>query len=119
MALRPNSILPITSQDTAADGLAEIHRDGRDGLRLCVSGDACSVSARGSYGRVMLQAVFLRRRHQPRRPAPPKITPGSPAPTIGPGTAAGGSTGVAKIAPPTSPSTPDGVYATVKTSVSE
>src|SRR5262245_15338231 len=28
-----------------------------------------------------------RRRHQPRRPAPAKIRPGSPAPTLGPGTA--------------------------------
>src|SRR5262245_57598004 len=32
------------------------------------------------------QAVFRRRRHQPRRPPPAKIRPGRPAPTIGPGT---------------------------------
>jgi hypothetical protein len=32
------------------------------------------------------QAVFCRRRHQPRRPPLAKIRPGSPAPTIGPGT---------------------------------
>jgi hypothetical protein len=31
-------------------------------------------------------AVFCRRRHQPRRPPLAKIMPGSPAPTIGPGT---------------------------------
>jgi hypothetical protein len=34
------------------------------------------------------QAIFCRRRHQPRRPPPANIRPGSPAPTIGPGTAA-------------------------------
>src|SRR5262249_40316934 len=33
------------------------------------------------------QAIFCRRRHQPRRPPPAKIRPGSPAPTMGPGTA--------------------------------
>jgi hypothetical protein len=32
------------------------------------------------------QAIFLRRRHQPRRPPPAKIRPGSPAPAMGPGT---------------------------------
>jgi hypothetical protein len=32
------------------------------------------------------QAIFCRRRHQPRRPALAKIRPGSPAPAIGPGT---------------------------------
>ena len=32
------------------------------------------------------QAVFCRRRHQPSRPPPAKIRPGSPAPTMGPGT---------------------------------
>ena len=35
------------------------------------------------------QAAFCRRRHQPRRPPLAKIRPGSPAPTMGPGTAAG------------------------------
>jgi hypothetical protein len=35
------------------------------------------------------QAIFCRRRHQPRRPLLAKIRPGIPAPTIGPGTAAG------------------------------
>jgi hypothetical protein len=33
------------------------------------------------------QAIFFRRRHQPRRPPPAKIRPGSPAPAMGPGTA--------------------------------
>ena len=32
------------------------------------------------------QAVFCRRRHQPRRPPLAKIRPGSPAPTMGAGT---------------------------------
>jgi hypothetical protein len=32
------------------------------------------------------QAIFFRRRHQPRRPPLAKIRPGSPAPTTGPGT---------------------------------
>ena len=31
------------------------------------------------------QAIFCRRRHQPRRPPLPKIRPGSPAPTMGAG----------------------------------
>jgi hypothetical protein len=35
------------------------------------------------------QAVFCRRRHQPRRPPIAKIRPGMPAPTMGPGMAAG------------------------------
>src|SRR6476659_3566696 len=34
------------------------------------------------------QAIFCRRRHQPRRPAPAKIRPGSPAPAMGAGTGA-------------------------------
>jgi hypothetical protein len=34
------------------------------------------------------QAIFFRRRHQARRPPLAKIRPGSPAPTMGPGTAA-------------------------------
>jgi hypothetical protein len=37
------------------------------------------------------QALFCRRRHQPRRPPLAKIRPGKPAPTIGPGACAGGS----------------------------
>jgi len=32
------------------------------------------------------QAIFRRRRHQPRRPPPANIRPGSPAPAMGPGT---------------------------------
>ena len=36
------------------------------------------------------QAIFFRRRHQPRRPPPAKIRPGSPAPAMGPGTPAMG-----------------------------
>jgi hypothetical protein len=35
-----------------------------------------------------VQAIFCRRRHQPRRPPQAKIRPGSPAPAMGPGTAA-------------------------------
>jgi hypothetical protein len=35
------------------------------------------------------QAIFFRRRHQPRMPPLAKIRPGSPAPAIGPGTGAG------------------------------
>src|SRR5262249_37335774 len=34
------------------------------------------------------QAIFFRRRHQPRRPALAKIRPGRPAPETGPGTGA-------------------------------
>src|SRR6516164_1019037 len=34
------------------------------------------------------QAIFRRRRHQPRRPPLAKIRPGRPAPTMGPGTTA-------------------------------
>src|SRR5258706_10083807 len=33
------------------------------------------------------QAIFCRRRHQPRRPPQTAISPGRPAPTTGPGTA--------------------------------
>jgi hypothetical protein len=33
-----------------------------------------------------VQAIFRRHRHQPRRPLPANIRPGSPAPTMGPGT---------------------------------
>ena len=33
-----------------------------------------------------VQAIFHRRRHQPRRPPPAKIRPGRPAPAMGPGT---------------------------------
>src|SRR5262245_65007829 len=33
-----------------------------------------------------VQAIFFRRRHQPRRPPPAKIRPGNPAPAMGPGT---------------------------------
>ena len=33
-----------------------------------------------------VQAIFFRRRHQARRPAPAKIGPGRPVPTMGPGT---------------------------------
>jgi hypothetical protein len=36
------------------------------------------------------QAVFFRRRHQPRRPPLAKIRPGRPAPAMGPGTEAKG-----------------------------
>src|SRR5262245_932967 len=36
-----------------------------------------------------VQAIFFRRRHQPRRPPTAKIRPGRPAPAMGPGTAEG------------------------------
>jgi hypothetical protein len=35
------------------------------------------------------QAIFCRRRHQPSRPAPAKIRPGRPAPTMGGGHTSG------------------------------
>jgi len=38
---------------------------------------------------VITQAIFFRRRHQPRRPPLAKIKPGRPVPTMGAGTAAG------------------------------
>jgi hypothetical protein len=50
-------------------------------------------TSRRSYGGELdatphpTQAVLCRRRHQPRRPPPAKIRPGSPAPAMGPGTA--------------------------------
>ena len=37
-------------------------------------------------GCAYVQAIFRRRRHQARRPPLAKIRPGSPAPTMGPGT---------------------------------
>jgi hypothetical protein len=40
------------------------------------------------------QALFFRRRHQPRRPPLAKIRPGSPAPAMGPGVSATSSGGV-------------------------
>src|SRR5262249_43267120 len=44
---------------------------------------------RGARIAPQAQAVFRRRRHQPRRPPPAKIRPGSPAPAMGPGTGVG------------------------------
>ena len=44
--------------------------------------------ATANYALLEVQALFFRRRHQPRKPPPAKIRPGSPAPAIGPGTAA-------------------------------
>ena len=41
------------------------------------------------YTASLVQALFRRRRHQPRRPPPAKIRPGRPAPATGPGTADG------------------------------
>jgi hypothetical protein len=35
---------------------------------------------------VLIEALFCRRRHQPRRPALAKIRPGRPAPAMGAGT---------------------------------
>jgi hypothetical protein len=49
--------------------------------QVCISEtDAAALVARS------LQALFCRRRHQPRRPALANIRPGNPAPAIGPGT---------------------------------
>jgi len=45
-------------------------------------------SALRSSSQRAFQAIFRRRRHQPRRPPPAKIRPGRPAPAMGPGTAA-------------------------------
>ena len=45
-------------------------------------------SRQTSSHRISVQAIFFRRRHQPRRPALAKINPGRPAPAIGPGTVA-------------------------------
>jgi hypothetical protein len=42
-----------------------------------------------SINRERAQAIFFRRRHQPRRPPQANIRPGSPAPAIGQGTGAG------------------------------
>src|SRR5215831_1100634 len=51
----------------------------RGARRLALdTNDVCVVSE--------AQAIFFRRRHQPRRPPPTRIRPGSPAPTRGPGT---------------------------------
>src|SRR5262245_32335568 len=49
----------------------------------------CSAIAGGRKrrGAQDVQAIFCRRRHQARRPPHAKIRPGSPAPTMGPGTA--------------------------------
>src|SRR6516164_9743553 len=47
---------------------------------LAAANDVCVVSD--------VQAIFFRRRHQPRRPPLAKIRPGSPAPATGPGTGA-------------------------------
>ena len=65
---------------------------GRFGVlgRVLINRD-CSAIAGCRKRRVQIaldaQAIFRRRRHQPRRPPPAKIRPGSPAPTTGPGTA--------------------------------
>jgi hypothetical protein len=48
-------------------------------------------SSRAEAGHTSIrdQAIFCRRRHQPRRPPLAKIRPGRPAPAMGPGTLAG------------------------------
>jgi hypothetical protein len=61
----------------------------------------------GGKVRLVAQAVRCRRRHQLRRPPPAKMSPGNPAPTIGPGTCAGLPTGVVRMKAPTSPCGPD------------
>ena len=56
--------------------------------RVLINRD-CSAIAAANDVCVLLsdaQAVFLRRRHQPRRPPAAKIRPGRPAPATGPGT---------------------------------
>jgi len=64
--------------------------------RVLINRD-CSAIARCRKRRVRIapeaQAIFFRRRHQPRRPPLAKMRPGRPAPTMGPGTLCGG-TGV-------------------------
>src|SRR5262245_33700855 len=58
--------------------------------RVLINRD-CSAIADCRKRRVQIaldvQAIFFRRRHQPRRPPLAKIRPGSPAPAMGPGTA--------------------------------
>src|ERR1700730_8631849 len=46
---------------------------------------------------MICQAIFRRRRHQPRRPPPANSRPGSPAPAIGPGTASEGAEETEKL----------------------
>src|SRR5262245_56947374 len=49
--------------------------------------DVAEDAAKEVYGlRANVQAIFCRRRHQPRRPPLAKIRPGRPAPTMGSGT---------------------------------
>src|SRR5215469_17078029 len=52
--------------------------DNRSGAAICAF----------EYTASLVQAIFRRRRHQPRRPPPAKIRPGRPAPAMGPGTGA-------------------------------
>src|SRR5262245_15083032 len=58
--------------------------------RVLINRD-CSAIARCRKRRVRIapeaQAIFFRRRHQPRRPPLAKMRPGRPAPAMGPGTA--------------------------------
>jgi hypothetical protein len=61
-------------------------------IRLCrpaVGSGSVGVSNAANYLCVVPpddQAIFCRRRHQPRRPPLAKIRPGRPAPAMGPGT---------------------------------
>jgi hypothetical protein len=59
-----------------------------DGLgRVLINRDCSAIAGRRKRLLAEAQAIFCRRRHQPRRPPPANIRPGSPAPAIGPGTA--------------------------------
>ena len=84
-------------------GYAQRHRQS-----LAAANDVCVVSD--------AQAIFFRRRHQPRRPPATAMRPGRPAPTIGPGTGVG-PTGVVMINAPTSPCGGPGLPENANTSV--
>ena len=72
----------ILAQSQRARRVRKRKERGRDLTRLrqtlAAANDVC--------GLLDVQALFCRRRHQPRRPALAKIRPGSPAPAMGPGT---------------------------------
>ena len=77
--------------------LSVLLRSGDELGRVLINRD-CSAIAGCRKRRVRIaldvQAIFFRRRHQPRRPPHAKIRPGRPAPAIGPGTDAVESTRV-------------------------
>ena len=59
---------------------------GTVGLNWQFSGVGNFSGVGGETDLLLRNSVFCRRRHQPRRPVPARIRPGSPAPTMGPGT---------------------------------